>query len=191
MLCRWEGTLWARQRYERDEGIRVLDTTGTEIQPWVDRRPLPRRKAGRSPASHIKVKTDIEIEIEEMRNTPTPAPQSQQEDTAMQDATAQIEDSDEELESVGIELNQRLIAAAAAREHIGLPNSDIPMDPAWEAYLKEAAERGGIPFMGDVSSSLRAAALARLSALNATSTTQAVTSGAAQPTTAQPEQQQH
>ncbi|KAF2401606.1 hypothetical protein EJ06DRAFT_455432, partial [Trichodelitschia bisporula] len=36
-LCRWEGTLWARQRYERDEGITVADTTGTEIKPWVDR----------------------------------------------------------------------------------------------------------------------------------------------------------
>src|ERR1700712_1190171 len=27
-LCKWEGTLWARQRYERDEGIKVTDTTG-------------------------------------------------------------------------------------------------------------------------------------------------------------------
>lgn len=37
-LARWEGTLWARQRYEKDEGIKILDTTGDEIKPWVDPR---------------------------------------------------------------------------------------------------------------------------------------------------------
>lgn len=36
-LCRWEGTLWARQRYERDEGVKVRDTTGDDIGPWVPR----------------------------------------------------------------------------------------------------------------------------------------------------------
>ncbi|KAF2148298.1 hypothetical protein K461DRAFT_204534, partial [Myriangium duriaei CBS 260.36] len=37
-LARWEGTLWARERYEKDEGIKVLDTTGDEIPLWVDPR---------------------------------------------------------------------------------------------------------------------------------------------------------
>jgi hypothetical protein len=36
-LCRWEGTLWARQRYEQDEGIKVPDTTGSDIKPWRPR----------------------------------------------------------------------------------------------------------------------------------------------------------
>jgi hypothetical protein len=71
----------------------------------------------------------------------------------------QTEDSDEELESAGIELNPRLMAAAAAREMSGRSN-DIALDPAWEQYLKEQAERGEIAFTGDLSSSLRAAALA-------------------------------
>ena len=33
-LCRWEGTLWARQRYESDAGVKVEDTTGNEIRQW-------------------------------------------------------------------------------------------------------------------------------------------------------------
>ncbi|GAM90706.1 hypothetical protein ANO11243_087510 [Dothideomycetidae sp. 11243] len=37
-LARWEGTLWARQRYEKDEGIKVLDTTGDDIPQWSDPR---------------------------------------------------------------------------------------------------------------------------------------------------------
>ncbi|KAF2427236.1 hypothetical protein EJ08DRAFT_593143 [Tothia fuscella] len=143
MLCRWEGTLWARQRYERDEGIKVVDTTCAEIGPWVDRR--IRKRSRRSSPRGIKVKTDIE-----MRDAHTP------ESEVTEDST-----DSEEPESMVVALNQRLMAAAAAREHHGLPH-DIIMDPAWEQYLKEQAERGeGGSFVGDTSSVLRAAALAQ------------------------------
>lgn len=37
-FCCWEGTKWARERYEKDEGIYVLDTTGDDIGPFIDRR---------------------------------------------------------------------------------------------------------------------------------------------------------
>ncbi|KAK8154241.1 hypothetical protein BC567DRAFT_258571 [Phyllosticta citribraziliensis] len=114
-LCRWEGTLWARQRYERDEGIKVLDTTGNEIGPWQGQ---PRRNARKN--SEIKVKTDIEVEIEDQQAT-------EAEDEDMED------DSDEEIESIGIPLNQRLIEAAARREQ-GAPN--VMMDADWEKYLE-------------------------------------------------------
>lgn len=77
-LCKWEGTLWARQRYERDEGVRVLDTTGNEIRSGIDEPPLRvgascRASGGaagaagarkRNAAGHIKVKTDIEVAVE-------------------------------------------------------------------------------------------------------------------------------
>lgn len=156
MLCRWEGTLWARQRYERDEGIKVLDTTCQEIGPWVDRR--IRKRSRRSSPRGIKVKTDIEIEVEDVGSsgdsrsqTRTPVPQamayvqSHSRIVEMRDTNPSqrpdVEDTDEEVESIGLQLNARLIAAAAAREAHGLPH-DIIMDPAWEQYLKEQAERG-------------------------------------------------
>jgi hypothetical protein len=45
-LCKWEGTLWARQRYEREENIRVEDTTGNEIPRWKPRELYYRRGNG-------------------------------------------------------------------------------------------------------------------------------------------------
>ncbi|GME37319.1 hypothetical protein GTA08_BOTSDO09896 [Neofusicoccum parvum] len=138
-LCRWEGTLWARQRYERDEGIKVLDTTGNEIGPWVDRRRTRQ-------SSQIKVKTDIEVEIEEV-STSAPVQQRPQQQQQPQDEDMMDEDSDEEIESIGIPLNQRLIEAAARREQ-GATN--VMMDPDWEKYLERAQERsdmaGSMPY---------------------------------------------
>jgi hypothetical protein len=132
-FCRWEGTLWARERYERDEGVKVQDTTGVEIGEWVDRR-MTRSPRAKGPG--INVKTDIEVEIEEM-----PAGEevvgAQRPDEEMQDEDDE-EDSEEEDESIGFELNQRLFQAAAMRSQ-GL---NVAMDPEWEQYLKEAQERG-------------------------------------------------
>lgn len=149
-FCRWEGTLWARERYERDEGVKVVDTTGVEIGEWVDTRHTRSRQG-------INVKTDIEVEIEEVPAA-TPATDSRvpDVDTPMHDdehtsAHAQTqtqahnadddeESEDEELDaSVGFSLNARLLQAAALREQ---GNANVPMDPEWEQYLKEAQERG-------------------------------------------------
>ena len=145
-FCRWEGTLWARERYERDEGVRVVDTTGVEIGSWVDRRQYPRSRAG------INVKTDIEVEIEEVgqhhatRNQDTEMPDSPSHHSSDSDS-----DSEELESSVGFSLNARLLHAAALRNESTLisPSTsslsqalNIPMDPEWEQYLKEASERG-------------------------------------------------
>jgi len=54
------------------------------------------------------------------------------------------DESDMEIESVGVELNERLRAAAALRE---AGNATTVMDEEWEQWLKEAAESGGIPFL--------------------------------------------
>jgi hypothetical protein len=135
-FCRWEGTLWARERYERDEGVRVVDTTGVEIGAWLDRRRFPKSTS----QSQINVKTDIEVEIEQVAAAATTSRQPDQ-DTQMQD---EEEDDDEESDeeeldaSVGFSLNARLLQAAALREQ----GANVPMDPEWEQYLKEAQERG-------------------------------------------------
>lgn len=130
-FCRWEGTLWARERYERDEGVKVRDTTGMEIGEWVDNR---RHATARSKG--INVKTDIEVEIEEV-SAAEPVTDTRPADTEMLDDDD--EESDEEVEeSVGFELNQRLMHAAAMREQ----GVNVAMDPEWEQYLKEVQERG-------------------------------------------------
>lgn len=144
-FCRWEGTLWARERYERDEGVKVVDTTGMEIGAWVDNRNRLATRKG------INVKTDIEVEIERVpttaegagephRASTTGARETAARDTDMVDSDSEAsDDAHDELDaSVGFELNARLLHAAALRER----GADVPMDPEWEEYLKQAQERG-------------------------------------------------
>ncbi|KAI9817171.1 MAG: hypothetical protein M1827_001283 [Pycnora praestabilis] len=132
-LCRWEGTRWARERYERDEGITVRDTTGEDIPDLMDSR------VRLQPRDDLAVEFEVEEIIEE--------------DEEVEDDDGNMEqsgdESDEEVESVGLELNQRLLAAAAARER----GTGAVMDEAWEQWLKDAAEQG---ILTDVTSALRA-----------------------------------
>ncbi|KAF2493994.1 hypothetical protein BU16DRAFT_61473 [Lophium mytilinum] len=138
-FCRWEGTLWARERYERDEGVKVHDTTGMEIGEWVDKRA---RQGG---SKGINVKTRIEVEIEEVRqpqqNGVTNASSGMDVDEAadadMADREDEESDEDEVADSVGFALNERLRHAAALREQ----GVSAVMDPEWEQFLKEQ-ERG-------------------------------------------------
>lgn len=89
----------------------------------------------RQNSKSINVKTDIEVEIEEVQPTAPATEQNMDAEMADQDDD---EESDEEVESVGFELNQRLIQAAAMREQ----GVSVVMDPEWEQFLKEAQERG-------------------------------------------------
>lgn len=156
-FCRWEGTLWARERYERDEGVKVADTTGVEIGAWIDRR-----RQGRS-NNAINVKTDIEVEIEEV---PAGEPSRQDADTHMQDDEEEEEDEEEEgssdeenanaedlnapeeeeelSSSVGFNLNAHLVHLRAQIEASAASN--IALDSEWEQYFKDAQERGELSF---------------------------------------------
>ncbi|KAI9879157.1 MAG: hypothetical protein M1830_009356 [Pleopsidium flavum] len=147
-LCRWEGTLWARQRYERDEGVKVRDTTGDEIPTWVS----PHRRAQKArlgPGEELtryecKGLTDSEDDEEEEEEEEG----EEQEDEDMEDSDdAGIEsEEEEEIQSVGVELNQRLLAATAARAR----GEEVVLDADWEQWLKEAAERGTLTDVSDV-----------------------------------------
>ena len=61
-FCCWEGSRWARMKYEEDQGEKVVDTTGDEIGPEVDRR--HERDASEKKES-ITRKTDISIIFED------------------------------------------------------------------------------------------------------------------------------
>ncbi len=184
-LCRWEGTRWARESYEKQEGVRVRDTTGDEIGPWVApaMRTKPMHHGGKSVQVQIERVTrggmheridegeedeegeevDDEEEEEEEEEEEVDDEEEEEDGNVVlveategdeeagtvthgeveepQDSDEEDEDEDEEqLESVGIELNQRLNAAAEAREH----GEEVVMDEAYEQWLKEATERGSL-----------------------------------------------
>jgi hypothetical protein len=56
-FCCWEGTRWARERYEKDEGCTIEDTTGDHIPLFVD----PKQRQNELRRGSIVRKTDISI----------------------------------------------------------------------------------------------------------------------------------
>jgi DNA-binding transcriptional MerR regulator len=169
-FCCWEGTKWARERYERDEGVKVVDTTGDEIGPFVDRRELRREEMGRR--GSITRKTDIEVVVEDRQRI-------EEGDEDMSDADSEGGEEDEnEAETTADESPQE---AAALEEHISELSrrrqlsinsreqeynrrimaaweQGLALTPELENYLKEQSERGTLPMSMDLRNILRRSA---------------------------------
>ncbi|KAK3049227.1 hypothetical protein LTR09_009405 [Extremus antarcticus] len=159
-FCCWEGTKWARERYEKDEGIVVKDTTGDEIGPYVDRRSV-REEDGKRRS--IVRKTDISVVVERARTQIQQAQQQieeeSEEDEPMSDAD-EVEEPEQPNEvEEGADGEETPTEAAARREHIShlrhrrdrsILNEHIRaalhsgqrLPPHIEDYLKEERERG-------------------------------------------------
>jgi hypothetical protein len=176
-LVRWEGTLWARQRFERDENIKVRDTTGDGISDWID----PRIRSKQKPL--IRVHTEVAITEgchpvdmlpddrghQDILDQDHDHVEQQEEDDDDDDDDQDQDDNDDDddvgnnIQSIGHELNRRLLAAIAARQQ-GL---NVEMDPEFEAYLKELVESGHLlatsrPVDGPMSRSDTSSPLPRL-----------------------------
>ncbi|KAL4891691.1 hypothetical protein BDV59DRAFT_181504 [Aspergillus ambiguus] len=135
-LCRWEGTKSARERYEKEEGIKVRDTTADAIRPATP-PPLPsielhfaggseRVEEPPSPIENAADVVDLDLLVDD-RGV----------DCDLSRAEQDLSD-DDTMESCGVALNHRLLAASAAREQ----GANVPLDEDWEQWLKEARERG-------------------------------------------------
>jgi len=136
-LCRWEGTKWARERYEKDEGVLIRDTTFDGLNAPTERA----RPHISMPLSLDADETDDDMlirggDFEEAYDMDDDG----DEDEDQEEAENESEDG---VDSVGVELNQRLLAASEASAR----GEDVELNPAWEQWLKEAAERGTLPEM--------------------------------------------
>ena len=125
-LTKWEGTKWAKERFERDSGVPILDTAGDGLPEWVEPEDRPRTE----------------------RANLVPETEEAEDDTA---ATAEEgmegeDDSESELESIGVALNERLRERAARRE---AGDTSEPLDEEWEQWLKNAIDSGELPFMAE------------------------------------------
>ncbi|KAI9899299.1 hypothetical protein N3K66_005760 [Trichothecium roseum] len=140
-LSRWEGTKWAKDKYEKENNVVIRDTAADGIPEWVEdegravsadvpRDPEPWRTVGR--ASEWAVHLDDDEDMEE-------------EDLEMSDQEPDIED-DHILLSIGHDLNARLRAGAALREQ-GDPQAVL--DNEWETWLKNALESGELAHIAD------------------------------------------
>lgn len=109
-LTKWEGTKWAKERYEKEQGITILDTTEDDI-------------------SHPRSSTPGDASQRQLSAEP---------EEGVEDTMA--DDSDEELASVGFDLNQRLRERVALRNVSG--DMSTVIDEEWERWLKDAIETG-------------------------------------------------
>ncbi|KAI1077350.1 hypothetical protein F5B20DRAFT_272534 [Whalleya microplaca] len=123
-LTKWEGTKWAKERFERDSGIIIRDTASDDIADWVEPEDRPQ-----------PVRVTVNAESDDLDEDTTATPDEDMEGE---------EDSDGELESIGVELNERL-RERAARHEAG--DMSEPLDEEWEQWLKNAIESGELPFL--------------------------------------------
>lgn len=127
-LTKWEGTKWAKERFERDQGIRIRDTTADGFPNYADPDDPYSAQSLRAESEE----TDGPIAAEEENGE-----ENEEED----------EESDEELESVGVALNERLRQRVAMRNMSG--DNSMPLDEEWENWLKHAIESGELPHVAD------------------------------------------
>lgn len=136
-LCRWEGTKSARQRYEKEESVKVQDTTANAIRP-ASPSPLPSVIVHVEHESEPTGKPEIQAATCEEAEPQTSTCNDRGVDCDLQPQETEDTSDDDEMESCGLELNHRLLAATAARER----GANVPLDEDWEQWLKEAGERG-------------------------------------------------
>ncbi|EMR62899.1 hypothetical protein MGN70_006464 [Eutypa lata] len=125
-LTKWEGTKWAKERFERDSGITIRDTASDEVSVWIEPEDRPRVARATMRAETEPVEDDTA-------------------ETA-DDGMDGEEDSEGELESIGVALNERLRERAARRE---AGDTSEPLDEEWEQWLKNAIDSGELPFLAE------------------------------------------
>lgn len=123
-LCVWEGTKSAKDRYERDQGVAIRDTTTDTTS--IDPPHIP-------PSVHIHY-LEESLDAESHRFT-IPLPRRSSVDNELGG-----ESSDDGMESYGTRLNERLLEVTAAREQ-GTEATSEELE-LFQQWLKEAVERG-------------------------------------------------
>ncbi|CEJ85397.1 hypothetical protein VHEMI03759 [[Torrubiella] hemipterigena] len=127
-LTRWEGTKWAKEKYEKEQGIVIRDTTSDGFPNWVE---PPQTLRPIRPRSQVRVTTTVYTTRRHEDDS-----EEEEEDEDEEDERP-IEESDGELD--GVEPAERARAATPRRETTAEPAS---VDEEWEQWLKNAIESG-------------------------------------------------
>ncbi|KAI6250622.1 hypothetical protein HI914_00291 [Erysiphe necator] len=151
-LTKWEGTRWAKERFEREQGIIIRDTTADGISDWVEpelRAPMAASVAKVSDKHESDKLDKVRVNSQIQEQTPERLGEQEEDHEVERETEARIEDdvdeeSDLEIQSVGVALNERLRAVVAQRE---AGNPSMVIDEDWEQWYKEALESGGIPLL--------------------------------------------
>ena len=146
-ICQWEGTKSAKDKYERDAGQIIVDTTLDDI-PLATPPGSPKAEFYTpSPLLQAEGTRTTQIIEDVMRHTSHGSMYNDLDDSAEEESDMEDMATLPRIESIGDELNRQLRAAAEAR----MRGDNVVLDEQWEQWLKEALERNGAP-----SESLRA-----------------------------------
>lgn len=102
-FCNWEGTKSARERYEKDEGITVHDTTGDEIGAYRDPRQFGVDERFQRRCSIVR-KTEILVTVEDRRSRRLAGGA---EETTDEDISEEEEDDEDEEENSSSEAEEQ------------------------------------------------------------------------------------
>lgn len=161
-LTKWEGTKWAKDRFERDSGITIIDTAADDVSRWVEPEDRP-QASNLTPRATAQVPQEEEHEEEELEGVQgsgdvgeaeveedVEEEEDEEEEEEAEDEDMEAEDveeeSDVELQSIGFALNERL-RQRAARQEAGERAEHY--EEEWEQWLKNAIESGQFPFLTD------------------------------------------
>ena len=130
-FTKWEGTKWAKERYEREHGAPIRDSAIESTPFFVEPRDRPHRLSptveemiGVASGQLDEVDGSGEENVEDGENAEAD------------------QESDDAMESVGPTLNERLREQVARRE---AGDTTAVLDEEWEQWLKNALESGGFP----------------------------------------------
>ena len=131
-LCKWKGTLFAKEEFERQDRSHIRDTTWDEIEQYHKPKPRahvvcmrPSRQGGVATS-----RTACEIGFDE--DASADGYRCQARETGVGD---QQDGFEEAQRSQGVELHLRL--------------ADADMEAEWEQWMKEALERGDVSLSPD------------------------------------------
>ena len=146
-LCHWEGTKWAKDKYERDHNVVIRDTTWDGIPDYESRKP-PTVVRG----IYMEGKGGLLLQDRGGYGS----------DYLMNGMEIGDGQADEESEQEGSDdfLSRRI--RAATNRHLTTSRyrgGQASFDPAWEQWIKDATERGSIPSVADLGSHRRLAGL--------------------------------
>ncbi|KAJ3558747.1 hypothetical protein NPX13_g9650 [Xylaria arbuscula] len=148
-LTKWEGTKWAKDRFERDSGIIIRDTAADNIAHWVEPENRPQTN-GETPRAIFEETEEEEEELVDEEDEEEEGEEIEEDDVEEDDMDLEEaqEESDGELESIGFALNEHLRERAARHEAGELSEH---YEEEWEQWLKNAIDSGAFPFLSDPS----------------------------------------
>jgi hypothetical protein len=141
-ITRWEGTKWAKEKYEKEQGVRIEDTADEPDESLPRGIPTWDREAKRLvyPDNADLSEPEDVLDDEEQPGEEVQEPEEEKEEDDDDEEQSEDEEVNEPVvESVGVGLNARLRERAARRE-AGEPN--VVLDEEWEQWLKSVLESG-------------------------------------------------